>query len=93
MLNHGKGINAIYDTTFVSSVKDLTTPLTTMKENLLRVGVFPGYLKDCDFRAEQINGCKWLKEGVQRLINSHEIMFERTTTIKSLICKTETFPS
>ena len=55
MLNHGKGVNAIDDTTFVSSVEDLTTPLTTMKENLLRVGVFHNCLKYCDCCVEQIN--------------------------------------
>ena len=48
MPNHGKGVNAIEDTVFVSSVEDLTTPLTIVKENLLRVGVFPGCLKDCN---------------------------------------------
>ena len=46
MSNHGKGVNAIEDTAFVSSVKDLTTPLTIVKENLLRAGVLLGCLKD-----------------------------------------------
>ena len=61
MPNHGKGVNAIEDTAFVSSVEDLTTPLTIVKENLLRAGVFPGCLKDCNCCIEQVNGCKWLK--------------------------------
>ena len=47
ILNHGKGVNTIDDTTFVSSIEDLTTPLTTVKDNLLRVGVFYGCFKDC----------------------------------------------
>ena len=64
MLNHGTGVNTIDDTTFVSSVEELTTPLTIVKGNLLRAGVFPGCLKDCDCCAEQINRRKWLKEGV-----------------------------
>ena len=89
MPNHGKGVNAIEDTVFVSPVEDLTTPLTIVKENLLRAGVFPGCLKDCNCCTEQVNGCKWLKEGVQRLINSHEILFERTPSIKSLTDKAE----
>ena len=87
--NHGKCVNAIEDTIFVSSFEDLTIPLTFVKKNLLRVGVFPGCLKDCDCCAEQVNGCKWQKEGVQRMMNSHEILFERTMSIKSLTDKIE----
>ena len=89
MPNHGKGVNAIEDTIFVSSVEDLTTPLTIIKKSLLKVGVFPGCLKDCDCCATQINGCKWLKEGVQRLMNSHEILFEKILSVKSLTDKIE----
>ena len=51
MSNHGKGVNAIDDTTFVSSIEDLTTPLSIVKVNLLKAGVFPGCSKDfvcCD---------------------------------------------
>ena len=64
MPNHGKGVNVIEDTTFVSSINDLTTPLNFVKNNLLKVGVFPGYLKDCCCCAVQINGYEWLKRGV-----------------------------
>ena len=32
MPNHGKGVDAIEDTAFVSSVKDSTTPLTIVKK-------------------------------------------------------------
>ena len=64
MSNHDKGFNAIDDTTFVSSIEDLTTPLTTVKDNLLRVGVFSGCSKDCVCCDQQVNGCKRLKEGV-----------------------------
>ncbi|MEM5332323.1 hypothetical protein VSR34_38505, partial [Paraburkholderia sp. JHI2823] len=46
--NHGKGVNAIEETAFVSSVEDLTTPLTIVKEYLLRAKVFPGCFKDCN---------------------------------------------
>ena len=76
-------------TLFFSFVEDLTTPLTVVKENLLRAGVFPGCLKDCNCYVEQVNGCKGLKEGVQNLIDSHEIVFERTSSIKSLTDKAE----
>ena len=64
MPNHGKGVNAIEDTTFVSSIEDLTTPQTIVKENLLRAGVFPGCLKDCNCFSLQKNECEWLKKGV-----------------------------
>ena len=50
MPNHGKGVNAIENTIF------LTNPLTIVKENLLRAGVFPGCLKDCNCCAEKVNG-------------------------------------
>ena len=36
-----------------------------------------------------MNGCKWLKEGVQHLINSREILFEKIPTIKTLTKKAE----
>ena len=48
MPNHGKGVNAVEDAIFVSSVKDLTTPLNIIKENLLKVGILHGCSKDCD---------------------------------------------
>ena len=75
MPNHGKGVNVVEDTIFVSSVEDLTTLLTIIKKNLLKAGIFPGYLKDCVCCAKQLNGCKGLKEGIQCLMNSHEILF------------------
>ena len=89
MSNHGKGVNAIDDTTFVSSIEDLTTPLTIVKGNLLRAGVFPGCSKYCVCCDQQVNGCKRLKEGAQPLINSREILFEKIATIKSLTNKSE----
>ena len=56
MSNHGKGVNAIEATIFVSSVEDLTTLLTIIKKNLLKAEVFSGCLKDCDCCATQTNG-------------------------------------
>ena len=69
MPNHGKGVNVVEDTIFVSSVKDLTTPLTIIKKNLLKAGIFPGCLKDCVCCAKQLNGCMGLKEGIKRIMN------------------------
>ena len=45
MPNHGKSVNAVNDTTFISFIEDLTTPLTIVKVNLLKVGVFLTVLK------------------------------------------------
>ena len=69
MLNHSKGVNAIEDTAFVSFVDDLTTPLTIIKENLLKVGVFLGCIEDYHCCAKQVNRCEWLKKGVQHLVD------------------------
>ena len=46
MSKHDKGVNA-EDTIFVAFVKELTTPLNTIKNNLLKDGIFPGCVKDC----------------------------------------------
>ena len=75
MPNHGKGVNAIEDASFVSSINDLTTPLKTIKKNLLKAVVFPRCLEDCCCCAVQTNGCEWLKKGVQHLMDNHEILF------------------
>ena len=44
---HGQGVNVVDDECFVSSVNDLTTPLLTIKQNLLRAGLFPGCDESC----------------------------------------------
>ena len=41
MPKHDQGVNAVDDDCFVSSVNDLTTPLLTIKRNLLQAGMFP----------------------------------------------------
>ena len=77
MPSHGKGVNAIKDASFISSINDLTIPLKTVKKNLLKVGIFPGYFEECYHCNTQINGCTWLKKGVQHMMDSHEILFEK----------------
>ena len=42
MPKHGQGVNAVEDDLFVSSMDELATPLLIVKENMLRVGLFPG---------------------------------------------------
>ena len=69
---------------FVSSISDLNTPLLFVKKNLLRVGLFPGCLEIVYHCASQTNGCMWLKKGIQRMIDSHKILFEKTLSVKSL---------
>ena len=83
MPSHGKGVNAIDDVSFVSTINDLITPLMTVKKNLLRAGLFSGCLENCYHCASQTNGCIWMKKGIERLIDSHEILFEKTPSMKS----------
>ena len=84
MQNHSKGVNAIEDASFVASINDLTTHLKTIKENLLKAEVFPGFLEDCCYCVVQINGYERLKKGVQHLMDNHEILFDKTPPVKSL---------
>ena len=46
--------------------------------------VFPSFLEDCCCCAIQINGCEWLEKGVQHLMDNHEILVERTPSVKNL---------
>ena len=64
MPSHGKGVNAIDDNSYVSTISDLTTPLMTVKKNLLLAGLFSGSLENCYHCASQTNGCMWLKKGI-----------------------------
>ena len=83
MPSHNKGVNVINDVSYVSTISDLSTPLMTVKKNLLRTGLFQGCPKKCYHCASQTNGCMWLKKGIQLLIDSHEILFEKTSSMKS----------
>ena len=47
MPKNDKGVNAVEDAIFVTSIEELTTPLNAIKNNLLKAGIFPGYVKDC----------------------------------------------
>ena len=57
MPSHGKGVNAIDDVSFVSTINDLTAPLMTVKNNLLRASLFSGFLENCYHCTSQTNGC------------------------------------
>ena len=78
MPKHGRDINIVEDDMFVTVVDKLVTPLPTVKRNLLKAGLFPGYGEGCHLCLSLPNGCHLLKAGVQRLMDDKEILFEKT---------------
>ena len=78
MPKHGHGVNAVEDDLFVTSVEDISTPLMTVKKNLLLSDLFPGCGKGCHLCSVLPTGCPLLKSGVQRMMNNKEILFEKT---------------
>ena len=77
MPKHGQGVNVVDDDLFVSSIDELVTPLSVVKKNLLRANLFLGCGEDCHMCSFLPSGCHLLKLGVQRLIDSKEILFEK----------------
>ena len=71
------GVNAVDDDSFVTSVEDISTPLMTVKKNLLSADLFPGCGKDCHLCSILPAGCHLLKSGVQRLMDNKEIQIGR----------------
>src|ERR1051325_7604652 len=57
MPDHGKSANAIDNDSYVFDVNKLTTPLMTVKKDLLQAGVFPGCPDDCPWCASKSDGC------------------------------------
>ena len=78
MPKHGREVNTIDTDLFVTSVDEVSTPLMTVKKNLLLTGLFPGCGEDCHMCSFLPSGCRLLKLGVQCLIDSKEILFEKT---------------
>ena len=78
MPKHGQGVNVVEKDVFVTSVEELVTPLMTIKESLLKAGLFPGCGEGCHFCSILPTGCPLLKAGVQRLMDDKEILFEKT---------------
>ena len=72
------GVNAVEEDSFVVSVKDIVTPLMTVKKNLLLSGLFPGYGEGCSMCSVLPTGCHLLKSGVQLLMDNKVILFEKT---------------
>ena len=71
------GVNAVEEDRYVASVEKIVTPLSIVKRNLLLAGLFPGYGEDCLLCAVSPFGCPLLKSGIQSLMDSKEILFEK----------------
>ena len=84
MPKHDKGISAIGDVLYVASVSSVVTPISTIKENLLQVGLFLGFVEEYYCFAVQPNRCELLKEGIQRLMNEHVILIEKVLSTENL---------
>ena len=69
---HDKGISAIDDVLYVSTVSELVTRLPIIKKNLLQVGLFTGCIERCYSCAAQPNGCKLLKEELITVREPHQ---------------------
>ena len=84
MKKHDKCISAIEDVLYVASISYVVTPLSTIKENLLQASLFSGCIKECYCCTVQPNGCRLLKEGVQRLMDEHVILIEKVLYAENL---------
>lgn len=84
MPNHEKTVNAVDEVSYVSSVADVTTPLSIIKKKLVQAGFFPGCNEDCFYCAYKPDSCWKLKDGIQRLMDNYTILFERTPSVESM---------
>ena len=66
MPNHGRGVNAVATGLFVTSVEEISTPLMTVKKNLLLAGLFLGCGEGCHMCSFLPSSCHLLKLGVDR---------------------------
>ena len=78
MPKHGHNVHAVMEDLHVTNVADLLTPLPVIKENLMRARIFTGCEKDCYFCLNVRADCPMLKSGVQRLMDTQEILFQKT---------------
>ena len=65
-------------TCFFTSFNEVSTPLMTVKKNLLLAGLFTGCGEGCHICSFLPSGCHLLKSGVQCLMDNKEILFEKT---------------
>ena len=85
MPKHGRNVHAIEEDLYVSDVDDLMTPLLTIKLNLLQAGIFPGCKEDCHCCCSLPINCPLLRKGIQGLMDSHQILFEKIPAIPTPI--------
>ena len=78
MPKHGHNVHAIMEDIHVTAVDDLMTPLPMIKMNLLKAGIFPGCEKDYYFCSTLQSECPLLKSGIQSLMDTQEILFQKT---------------
>ena len=78
MPRHGHNAHAIEEDLFVATVDDLITPLSIIKLNLLKAGIFPGCEEDCCLCSSLPTDSPLLKIGIQHLMDNKEILFEKT---------------
>ena len=78
MPKHGHNVHVVMEDLHVTNVADLLTPLPVIKENLMRAGIFPGCRKDCYFCLNIRADCPMLKSGIQRLMDTQEILLQKT---------------
>ncbi|KAI5426567.1 hypothetical protein KIW84_032125 [Lathyrus oleraceus] len=67
------------------SVEDVQTPLSVVKDRLLKGGVFPGCDQGCVDCAESENGCIQLRAGIQNLINEGCLQFSRAVRDRGVV--------
>ncbi|XP_058783353.1 uncharacterized protein LOC131658035 [Vicia villosa] len=84
MPKHDKAVNAVDQESYVTNVMNLTTPLPLIKKKLLQADLFPGCIEDCYYCSSQSNGCTMLKTGIQCLMDSRTIMFEKVPSVENL---------
>ena len=87
MSKHEKGISVVDDVLYVSTVSELVTSLPIIKNNLSHASLFPGCIEKCYCCEAKPNGCKLLKEGVQRLMNNHIILVEKVLSNENLFSR------
>ena len=75
---HGRGVNVVDTDLFVTSVEEISTPLMSVKKNLLLASLFLGCGEGFHMCLSLPSGCHLLKSGVQRLMDSKEILLEET---------------
>ena len=75
---HGRGVNVVDTDLFLTTVDEVSTPLMTVKKNLLLASLFSGCGEGFHLCLSLPTGCHLLKAGVQRLMDDKEILFEKT---------------